>query len=178
MEFMDLIEIPRVDNVKYCKILIDDQKQLVNQFIDGSLCLTSHHLIFSPKEKANKEIWIQHNLIDQLELKNKETKYQIILKCKDFQQYLVDFPSSYACLSIHRSLEALSNITSENMKLPFFYQLSFKPDTDGWSFYSIEKVFESFFGSCSDSSCEWRISDVNKDYNVNTLKLIFVGSYS
>jgi hypothetical protein len=59
MEFMDLIEIPRVDNVKYCKILIDEQKQQTTPFNDGSLCLTSHHLIFSPKDRhKNKEIWV------------------------------------------------------------------------------------------------------------------------
>ena len=60
MEFMDLIEIPRVDNVKYNRLLYSDEhKQLLNEFCDGSLCLTSHHLIFFPKEKKDKEIWVR-----------------------------------------------------------------------------------------------------------------------
>ena len=111
MEFMDLIEIPRVDNVKYYQLYSDEKHQRTNSFIDCSLCLTSHHLIFSAKEKSNKEVWIQHSLIDSLDSKVRETKFQIVLKCKDFKMFLVDFPSLYSCQSITKSLEALSNIS-------------------------------------------------------------------
>lgn len=164
MEFMDLIEIPRVDNVKYCKMLIDEQKQMMNQFCDGSLCLTSHHLIFSPKEKVNQEIWIQHSLIDLLEPKIRETKFQVVLKLKNFQMYLIDFPGLYACQSITKSLSALSNITSENMRFPFFYSPSFKLSENGWDLYSTKIDFDNTFGK--EDSCEWRLSDVNEKYNV------------
>lgn len=63
MDFMDLIEIPRVDNVKlYRQIFSDTKNQLVTQKLEGSLCLTSHHLIFSNKSIANQanqiEIWV------------------------------------------------------------------------------------------------------------------------
>lgn len=161
---MDLIEIPRVDNVKYYQLYSDEKRQRTNSFIDCSLCLTSHHLIFSAKEKSNKEVWIQHSLIDSLDSKVRETKFQIVLKCKDFKMFLVDFPSLYSSQSIARSLEALSNITSENMKFPFFYQLSFKPEKDGWDFYSIQEEFNKMFDD--PKNCVWRISDVNKDYKV------------
>ncbi len=122
---MDLIEIPRVDNVRYGQYLPDVQKQsLINsssKLCDGSLCLTSHHLIFSPKDKSetkqiNKEILVQHCLIDLIETKIRENQtkpvFQIVLKCKNFKMLLVDFPSMYACQSIVKSLEALSNISN------------------------------------------------------------------
>lgn len=120
MEFMDLIEIPRVDNVKYHFLYSDEKRQRTSPFIDCSLCLTSHHLIFSPKEKSGKETWVQHSLIDSLDSKVRETKFQIILKCKDFKMFLIDFPSLYSCQSITRSLEALSNISNSN----YFKKLS------------------------------------------------------
>jgi len=118
---MDLIEIPRVDNVRYGQYFPDVNKQSIyNKLCDGSICLTSHHLIFSPKDKSetnyyNKEILVQHCLIDTIEskIRDNQTKsvFQIILKCKNFQMFLVDFPNLYACNSIVRSLEALSNIS-------------------------------------------------------------------
>jgi hypothetical protein len=51
------------------------------------------------------------------------------------------------------------------MKLPFFYQLNFKPQEDGWDLYSLEKEFERTFNE-KDGPCDWRISGVNKDYRV------------
>ena len=50
------------------------------------------------------------------------------------------------------------------MKFPFFYQLSFKPEKDGWEFYSIQEEFNKMFDD--PKNCVWRISDVNKDYKV------------
>jgi hypothetical protein len=60
MEFMDWIEIPRVDNIKLTRQIFDTiQNQLVTQTLDGAICLTSHHLIFSSKSnKKDEEIWV------------------------------------------------------------------------------------------------------------------------
>jgi hypothetical protein len=60
MEFMDLIEIPRVDNIKLVhQILNEFGNELNNEILEGSLCLTSHHTIFSCKGKEkNHEIWV------------------------------------------------------------------------------------------------------------------------
>ena len=52
------------------------------------------------------------------------------------------------------------------MKFPFFYQLKFTPEEDGWDFYSLEKEFKRTFDP-NIEACEWRISDVNKDYGVS-----------
>lgn len=63
MDFMGLIEIPRVDNVRleYQQFSeMASSNQLKNEVVEGSICLTSHHLIFSPKQPSekNKEIWV------------------------------------------------------------------------------------------------------------------------
>lgn len=76
-------------------------------------------MTFSKKKYHNiiHYVWlkIQHSQIDILEQKIKEKerdpKYQAILKCKDFQLFLVDFPNQYSCQSVCRSLESLSNIS-------------------------------------------------------------------
>lgn len=130
---------------------------------------------------------ILNGMIDSLELKIRETKFQILLKCKDFRVYLIDFPSVYHCQGIYKSLDALSNISmftfmlffnefirkyftnidSDNMKIPFFTQLSSKTNPYDWMLYSIEEDFHFFFGCKSDdSSTEWRISDLNRDFLV------------
>ena len=59
---MDLIEIPRVDSIRFSKQSFNE-----NQFVDGSICLTSHHLILIPKNSAEeqkeiKEIWVRFKI--------------------------------------------------------------------------------------------------------------------
>lgn len=114
MEFMDLIETPRVDNIRYCRqIYNEEQGQVSTQFVDGSLCLTSHHLIFSSKN-TKQEIWIMHSLIDSLEskIRDNNTKFQLILKCKDFRVFIIEFPVLNQLQSVVKSLDALSNISN------------------------------------------------------------------
>lgn len=59
---MGLIEIPRVDNVRleYQQFFDNLNNQIKTESIEGAICLTSHHLIFSPKNHSerNKEIWV------------------------------------------------------------------------------------------------------------------------
>ncbi|RNA33548.1 Myotubularin-related 9 [Brachionus plicatilis] len=169
MDFMDLIEMPRVDSVKLFRQIHDyEMNQLITQKLLGSLNLTSHHLIFitqADPEKPREEIWIVHSSIDNLEKSITETKFQLMIKCKNFQIFFIDFPTAYCCNSIHKSLESLSNLTTENMKLPFFCQMISNIKSEDWSFYSIENDFKRFFPD--QDSCEWRISDVNNDFKIS-----------
>lgn len=50
------------------------------------------------------------------------------------------------------------------MKLPFFCQLVSKIKPEDWNFSSVEDYFNRCFPD--QNSCEWRISDVNKDFKV------------
>lgn len=54
------------------------------------------------------------------------------------------------------------------MKLPFFCQLKSKINADDWNLYSVEEDFQNFFPN--PENCEWRISDVNSDYQVIIFK--------
>ena len=109
---MDLIETPRVENVKYCEVVYEEDKnQKSNQFNDGRLCLTCHHLIFSFNDQKSKEIWILYSSIDSIEPKVKETKYQLLIKSKDFKITIIEFSNLNNLQSVQRSLEALSNIS-------------------------------------------------------------------
>ena len=66
---MDLIEIPRVDSVRFSKHSFNE-----NQFVDGSICLTSHHLILIPKTgdaaaaATVKETWVSGSMMTHLNL--------------------------------------------------------------------------------------------------------------
>ena len=51
-------------------------------------------------------------MIDALELKiQKDIKNQLVIKCKNFQIFLIDFNNSNVCMSIHKSLDLLSNLS-------------------------------------------------------------------
>jgi hypothetical protein len=166
MEFMDLIEIPRIDGIKYCRHIYNNHDQAGAQFVECTLCLTSHHLIFKSKKD---ELWIMHSNIDLLEMKLREnnTRFQLIIKCKDFQIITVEFNQLNHLQSIFKSLDALSNITSESMKLPFFHLMKTNSN-DGWTWFSIDKEYEFFFSSSSnnDDSNGWRITDINANFSV------------
>ena len=54
MEFAELIQTTRVDNV----IL----RRLGGNLIEGTLCLTSHHLIFSSRGEENDELMVRYDL--------------------------------------------------------------------------------------------------------------------
>lgn len=62
MDFMDLIEIPRVENVKFYRQIYNyELNHLKTEKLTGSLNLTSHHLIFisqTDSEKPREEIWV------------------------------------------------------------------------------------------------------------------------
>jgi len=56
MEFVDLIAIPRVDNV----LLTDKTKDKLKDWkIEGTLCISGHHLILSDRQKSDQqELWV------------------------------------------------------------------------------------------------------------------------
>lgn len=169
---MDLIEIPRVDSVRFSKHSFNE-----NQFVDASICLTSHHLILIPKSSdaaaaSNvKEIWLLHSLIDSLEARIRDlTKFVLTIKCKNFQQIFIEFTSQSTCQSIFKSLDGLSNLTCENL-YPFFYKLDFKSATDGWSLPSLDSHFKAMFGvdpndAKAMETVDWKISNINQKYEV------------
>lgn len=64
MEFVELISIPRVDNV----VLTDKTKERTKQCkIEGTLCISGHHLILSDRQKGNEqELWVSKQFCTHL----------------------------------------------------------------------------------------------------------------
>lgn len=53
MEFAELILIPKLDGVVLHSPL--------NESVDGTLCITGHHLILSSRREGAQELWVSAN---------------------------------------------------------------------------------------------------------------------
>lgn len=54
MEFADLIKSPKLDGVILHSTL--------NEQVDGTLCITGHHLILSSRREGVQELWVGSNV--------------------------------------------------------------------------------------------------------------------
>lgn len=59
MEFAELIKTPRVDNVVLHRPF--------HPAVEGTLCLTGHHLILSSRQDCSEELWLLHSNIDAID---------------------------------------------------------------------------------------------------------------
>ena len=59
MEFAELIKTPRVDGVVLHRPFMPT--------VEGTLCLTGHHLILSSRQDNTEELWLLHSNIDAIE---------------------------------------------------------------------------------------------------------------
>lgn len=160
MEFADLISTPKLDDVL---MHAPFQKPL-----NGTLCVTGHHLILSSRNDESEELWLLHQCIDIAEKKPNTTNssnYQnggsIILKCKDFRILQLDIQSTEEFLNVYASIERLSNLDNAFSLYPFFYRPMYNILEDGHTLFKPEFEFAKLI-----ASDEWRISYVNKNYNV------------
>ncbi|RXM28678.1 Myotubularin-related protein 9 [Acipenser ruthenus] len=154
MEFAELIKTPRVDNVVLHRPFMSR--------VEGTLCLTGHHLILSSRQDSNEELWLLHSNIDSIEKRFVGTLGTVIIKCKDLRIIQLDIPGMEECLNIASSIEALSTLDSVTLMYPFFYRPMFELIEDGWNTFLPEQSFKQI-ESLTD---EWRLSYVNKDFNV------------
>ncbi|NXR71220.1 MTMR9 protein, partial [Pycnonotus jocosus] len=155
MEFAELIKTPRADNVVlHCPFHLA---------VEGTLCLTGHHLIFSSRRQDNaEELWLLHSNIDSIDKRFVGSLGTIVIKCKDLRIIQLDIPGMEECLNIASSIEALSTLDSVTLMYPFFYRPMFEVLEDGWSSFLLEQEFELL----SSVTNEWRLSCVNKDFSV------------
>lgn len=59
MEFAELIKTPRADGVVLHRPFMPT--------VEGTLCLTGHHLILSSRQDNTEELWLLHTNIDSIE---------------------------------------------------------------------------------------------------------------
>ncbi|NWI34621.1 MTMR9 protein, partial [Sula dactylatra] len=155
MEFAELIKTPRADNVVLHRPF--------HLAVEGTLCLTGHHLIFSSRRQDNaEELWLLHSNIDSIEKRFVGSLGTIIIKCKDLRIIQLDIPGMEECLNIASSIEALSTLDSVTLMYPFFYRPMFEIVEDGWRSFLPDQEFE-LLSSVTD---EWRLSCINKEFSV------------
>ncbi|XP_046578152.1 myotubularin-related protein 9-like [Haliotis rubra] len=154
MEFAEFIKIPMVDGVI--------MKRPFEGQVEGTLCVTGHHLILSSRKDQREELWLLHSAVDSIEKKLSGSGGSLYLRCKDFGVVQLDIPSADDCISVSSSVEQLSNIDDMTLKYPFFYRANFEVMEDGWQAF----LPETEFGRSKECSDEWRLSYVNKDFQV------------
>ncbi|XP_078005269.1 myotubularin-related protein 9 [Phascolarctos cinereus] len=99
MEFAELIKTPRVDNVVLHRPFYPA--------VEGTLCLTGHHLILSSRQDNTEELWLLHSNIDSIEKRFVGSLGTIIIKCKDLRIIQLDIPGMEECLNIASSIEPI-----------------------------------------------------------------------
>uniref|UniRef100_H3ASG8 Myotubularin-related protein 9 n=1 Tax=Latimeria chalumnae TaxID=7897 RepID=H3ASG8_LATCH len=134
MEFVELIKTPRVDNVVLFRPFLPK--------VEGTLCLTGHHLILSSRQDSTEELWLLHSNIDSIDKRFLGSLGTIIIKCKDLRIIQLDIPGMEECLNIASSIEALSTLDSTTLMYPFFYRPMFEVVEDGWHSFLPEQEFE------------------------------------
>ncbi|ENN72916.1 hypothetical protein YQE_10484, partial [Dendroctonus ponderosae] len=157
MEFAELITTPKLDGV----ILHSP----FHEPIDGTLCITGHHLILSTRKENVQELWLLIQAIDSIEKKQPPGSSQnggtIVLKCKDFRQLQLDIPTSYDFHNVYTSIERLSNLDRAELSYPFFYRPMYPLLEDGHTLFKPETEFAKLL-----ATDQWRISHVNRNYSV------------
>lgn len=141
MEFAELIKTPRVDNVVLHRPFYPA--------VEGTLCLTGHHLILSSRQDNTEELWLLHSNIDAIDKRFVGPLGTIIIKCKDFRIIQLDIPGMEECLNIASSIEALSTLDSITLMYPFFYRPMFEVIEDGWHSFLPEQEFELYSSAVS-----------------------------
>ena len=67
MEFVDFIKSPMIDNVKLVRNGVPT--------VDGTLCITGHHLLLSSRSTQKEELWVQNTNLIQLTFIILNTRY-------------------------------------------------------------------------------------------------------
>ncbi|XP_071855548.1 myotubularin-related protein 9-like isoform X2 [Apostichopus japonicus] len=153
MEFVEFIKTPKLDGVKL--------HQPFHPPVEGTLCVTGHHVILSSRKANTEELWLLHMMVDYLEKKFIGSTGQLTLYCKNFMVIQLDIPSMEECLNVASSIENLSSLQSVKMTYPFFYRSTFEKLEDGWLAFQPESELTRI------KSDNWRLSYVNEDFEVS-----------
>lgn len=155
MEFAELIKTPVINEVTLHRPF--------QAPVEGTLCITGHHMILSSRKDNTEELWLLHRNIDGLEKRLEGDRGTIIVKCKNLQIIRLDIPSQEETLNLAESVEALSSIEDVNLWYPFYFRpRMFDIMEDGWQAFKAETEFTRMLIH-ADS---WRISHVNKNFEV------------
>uniref|UniRef100_W8B3A6 Myotubularin-related protein 9 n=1 Tax=Ceratitis capitata TaxID=7213 RepID=W8B3A6_CERCA len=180
MEFADLIKTPKLDGV-----FLHDH---LHAKVEGTLCITGHHLLLSARQENSQELWLLHKNIDCVEKKPYTVQNMVMggiitLKCKDLRIISLEIKYAKEYYNVAASLEALSSLHNPELEYPFFYRPMYTILEDGFTMFRPELEFAKLISgaACNQlngnensvgvtnnttGSCEWRITTVNKDFSV------------
>lgn len=186
MEFAELIATPKLDGV-----ILHSTSSSSNGPVDGTLCITGHHLILSSRREGVQELWVSvrvtieklvncschfcfgaraeqllHHCIDLVErrptmLNNTLQGGFITLKCKDLRIITLEINKPQEYLNVANSIEQLSNLHCQQYLYPYFYRPMYTILEDGYTMFRSELEFAKLL-----ATDEWRLSSVNKDYTI------------
>ncbi|XP_043271665.1 myotubularin-related protein 9 [Venturia canescens] len=164
VEFSDYISVPRLDNVTLWQ---KRDEKCRDSCLEGTLCLSGHHLLLSSRQDIRKELWLLYRNIDVIEKKTNSHSPggSITLKLKDFRILQLDINSTDDLSRISTTLEQLSSL-DQLSQYPFFFRprsINNKKDEDGWSAYAPVSEWSKLLALHGD---EWRLSHLNRDYKV------------
>ncbi|XP_076059911.1 myotubularin-related protein 9-like isoform X1 [Oratosquilla oratoria] len=158
MEFAELIRISRCD-----RVMLHQPHKAV---LDGTLCITGHHLIVSSRDEEPQELWLLHSNIDTVERRQQGmTGGTLWLKCKDLRILQLDIIGADQFAKVSDTLEDLTRVDEPTLLYPFFYRPMYTVLEDGWTAF----LPESEFSRLVQSGDDWRMSYVNKDYKVSLI---------
>ncbi|XP_046393459.1 myotubularin-related protein 9 [Ischnura elegans] len=155
MEFAELILVPKLDGVI--------MHGPFHKAVDGTLCITGHHLILSSRKEGVEELWLLHQNIDAVERKpNGFLSGSIVIKCKDFRIIQLDINNYEDFSKVATSIERLSTLEDTTKLYPFWYRPMYTILEDGWTAFRPETEYSKLIVQSED----WRITYVNKDFTV------------
>ncbi|TDG51198.1 hypothetical protein AWZ03_002285 [Drosophila navojoa] len=147
MEFADLIKTPKLDGVFL-------HTNATNATVEGTLCITGHHLLLSARQESTQELWLLHKNIDCVEKKpsmgqNIVMGGIITLKCKDLRIISLEIKYAKDFFNVAASLEALSAIQNVELEYPFFYRPMYSILEDGFTMFRPELEFAHLISGMS-----------------------------
>lgn len=154
MEFVEYIKSPKIDKVSL--------RRRGQAYLEGTLCVTGHHLIFSSRTDHKDELILLHSAVEHVEKKARGQEGILTLFCKNFDLVKLKFNSIEEALNVASSVEVLSTIGNTNLRYPFFYRHLKPLEEDGWDLFSLEMEFSHL---CSLTQ-QWRISHANSNYEL------------
>ncbi|EDO33774.1 predicted protein [Nematostella vectensis] len=155
MEFAEYIKSPSIDNVLL--------KRRNTPYIEGTLCITGHHLIFSSRTQRSEELFLLISGVEHVEKKFVGQEAILTICCKNFDLVKMRINDMEKALNLISTIDALSTLENQTLKYPFFYRhVGALSGEDGWDMFSNDLDFAKV---CS-STQSWRISHVNINYEV------------
>ena len=97
MEFAEYISVHQVDNVLLTDKTDDNRK---GSSIEGTLCITGHHLILSSRQAERHELWVRNNI------SNSQWDYSDVCRIRYIPRIRIDKSRKYSDIKNVRHLSS------------------------------------------------------------------------